>query len=162
MSAIFPHPLLSLAITVMWLMLTRFSLGHLVLGSIIAIAAGLAMTRLQMPRPHIRNWGKLFKLAMYVGIDIIRSNIAVARIILRGPDHIYTRSGFMELQLTLRDRNALALLAIILTATPGTAWLEYDPVSGRLLIHVLDLVDPEEWKTVIHDRYEVLLMEIFE
>lgn len=162
MRAILPHPLLSLALTLMWLVLTRFTLGHLVLGSTIAIAAGHAMARLHMPSPQIRNWWSLVRLVGYVGIDIIRSNIAVARIIVMGPDYIYKRSGFVEMHLKLRDRNALALLGMIVTATPGTAWLEYEPASGRLLIHVLDLVDPEEWRRIITTRYEALLMEIFE
>ena len=43
-----------------------------------------------------------------------------------------------------------------------TAWVEYDPDSGILLIHVLDLVDKDEWVALIKNRYEALLMEIFE
>ena len=38
----------------------------------------------------------------------------------------------------------------------------YDPDSGILLIHVLDLVDKDEWVALIKNRYEALLMEIFE
>ena len=41
------------------------------------------------------------------------------------------------------DENALALLSCILTATPGTAWLEFDRQTGILLIHVLDLENGE-------------------
>ena len=33
---------------------------------------------------------------------------------------------------------------------------------GTLLLHVLDLVDEEQWSRLIKDRYERLLMEIFE
>ena len=36
------------------------------------------------------------------------------------------------------------------------------PNSGVLLIHVLDLVDKDEWVALIKNRYEALLMEIFE
>ncbi|MDO5528885.1 MAG: Na+/H+ antiporter subunit E [Paracoccus sp. (in: a-proteobacteria)] len=157
-----PHPVLSLALTLMWLLLTRFSLGNLVLGGAISIAAGLSVARLQLPSAPLRNYHKIVWLAAIVGVDIIRSNIDVARVILAGPDSPNTKSGFMVVQLRLRNRNALALLAMILTATPGTAWVEYDPSSGRLLLHVLDLVDPAEWQNLIKNRYEALLMEIFE
>ena len=34
--------------------------------------------------------------------------------------------------------------------------------TGRLLLHVLDLVDEETWVRLIKDRYERRLMEIFE
>lgn len=62
----------------------------------------------------------------------------------------------------LRDPNAIAVMAIILTATPGTAWIEYEAEDGRLLLHVLDLRSEDDWQVLIRDRYETLLMEIFE
>ncbi len=71
------------------------------------------------------------------------------------------RSAFVEIPLRLRDPVPLALLAMILTATPGTAWLEYDPETGVLLVHVFDRIDDETWRTLIRDRYEALLLEAF-
>ena len=71
-------------------------------------------------------------------------------------------SGFVVIPLDLHDRTGLAVLACIVTSTPGTAWIEYAPDSGVLLIHVLDLVDEAEWVALIKNRYEALLMEIFE
>ncbi|MGW8175761.1 MAG: Na+/H+ antiporter subunit E [Stenotrophomonas sp.] len=62
----------------------------------------------------------------------------------------------------MRDRYGLAVLAIIITSTPGTLWVEYESATGRLLLHVLDLVDEETWVRLIKDRYERRLMEIFE
>ncbi|MDO5631303.1 MAG: Na+/H+ antiporter subunit E [Paracoccus sp. (in: a-proteobacteria)] len=162
MRALFPHPLLTLALTVMWLLLTSPSPGNLILGGAIAIAAGLVVSRLHLPAPQFRRFGLLIRLATIVGVDIIRSNIAVARIMLAGPELAEKSSDFLEMELRVRDRNALALLAIIVTATPGTAWLEYDPSSGKLLLHVLDLVDAEEFRALIQNRYETALMEIFE
>ncbi|MDS9468302.1 Na+/H+ antiporter subunit E [Paracoccus sp. MBLB3053] len=157
-----PHPLLSAALVLMWMMLTRFSLGHLALGSIVALFAGWTVARLHPPRPRIRRWSAIPRLMAVVSVDIFRSNLAVARVLLLGPDHPRYHSGFVELRLKLRDQNAIALLAIILTATPGTAWLEYEREDGRLLLHVLDLRSGDDWQALIHDRYEALLMEIFE
>ena len=56
----------------------------------------------------------------------------------------------------------LAALACIITATPGTLWVEYDSADNTMLLHVLDLIDEEEWVRIIKDRYETRLMEIFE
>ena len=64
--------------------------------------------------------------------------------------------------LELRDRSALAILACIITATPGSAWLEYDAARGTVLIHVLDLIDEQQWIDTIKHRYERLLLEIFQ
>jgi multicomponent K+:H+ antiporter subunit E len=159
MTRLVPHPLVSLALLLLWLLLTRFSLGHLVLGTAIALAAGAAFARLEPATPRIRRIWPLVRLLGIVGLDIIRSNTAVAWLILSGSNA--RRSGFVEIPLRLKDPSALALLSMILTATPGTAWLEYDPPSGILLLHVFDLKDPEEWMALIRDRYETLLMEAF-
>ena len=64
--------------------------------------------------------------------------------------------------LDLRDPYGLAALACIVTSTPGTLWVSFDAATGMLMIHVLDLVDESEWVRTIKDRYEQLLMEIFE
>ncbi|UXU74679.1 MULTISPECIES: Na+/H+ antiporter subunit E [unclassified Paracoccus (in: a-proteobacteria)] len=162
MTRLIPHPLMSLALVVMWLFLTAFSPGHLVLGTIIALIAGWAVEYLHPPRPRIRRWSAIPQLMWVVARDILRSNISVARVLLLGPNHPAYHSGFVELELQLRDPNAIALLAVILSTTPGTAWIEYEPEDGRLLLHVLDLRSSGDWQEFVRNRYETLLMEIFE
>lgn len=161
MTRLLPYPLLTASLLVMWLLLNQFSLGHLVLGSVIALVASQAMAALQPVKPRIRRWDKIPLLVGMVFIDICRSNIAVAGIILQGRRRIQN-SGFVSIPLDLRDPTGLAVLACIVTSTPGTAWLEYNSNSGVLLIHVLDLVEEQEWIDTIKTRYERLLMEIFE
>ncbi len=63
--------------------------------------------------------------------------------------------------LELKDPAALAVLSCIITATPGSAWLEYSPAESTVLIHVLDLIDEQQWVDTIKRRYEDLLLEIF-
>jgi multicomponent K+:H+ antiporter subunit E len=75
--------------------------------------------------------------------------------------HGARRSAFVEIPLRLRDPVPLALLAVILTATPGTAWLEHDRERDTLLLHVFDMIEEEEWRVLIRDRYETLLLEAF-
>lgn len=67
----------------------------------------------------------------------------------------------MEIPLELRDPYGLAMLACIITSTPGTLWVDFNEASGTLTIHVLDLVDKTEWVRTIKGRYERLLLEIF-
>jgi len=165
MNRLLPYPLLAASLLVMWLLLQQsLSLGHLLLGSVIALIAGQAMAALQPVRPKVRRMHKLVKLVLLVTIDIIRSNIAVTRIILlqgrRRP--LKQTAGFLTVPLELRDTFGLAILACIVTATPGSAWLEYDAARSTVLIHVLDLVDEEKWTETLKNRYENLLREIFE
>jgi multicomponent K+:H+ antiporter subunit E len=162
MTRLVPHPLLSAGLVLMWLLLNRFSLGHLVLGSVVALIAGRAMAALVPVRPRIRHWGTVARLFRTVMVDIVRSNIAVARLIVAGRRGGARRSGFVGIDLELRDPTALAVLAVIVTATPGTAWLDYDATTGRLLLHVFDLISEDEWRAIVNDRYGRMLKEIFE
>ena len=54
------------------------------------------------------------------------------------------------------------MIACIITATPGTSWVRYDSAANVVTIHVLDLVDADDWIRLFKQRYERLLMEIFQ
>jgi multicomponent K+:H+ antiporter subunit E len=155
-----PHPLLAIALFLIWLLLTQsFSPGQILLGGIVALLATHAMAALRPERSEVRAPWALLKLAGIVAIDIVRSNLAVAAIVLfPRPERV---AGFVRVPIELRNRHALTLLALIITATPGTVWVEFDRGRGILLIHVLDLVDEDQWSRLIKARYEALLLEIF-
>lgn len=162
MTRLVPHPLLSVALTVVWMFLTAFSLGHLILGSAIALVAGKLFAAFEPhPVPMRRVW-KLIPLMGVIALDILRSNIAVARLILSNDRNQSRRSSFVEIPLRLRSPHALALLAMTVTATPGTAWLAHDMETGVLTLHVFDMLDDDDWIAIIRDRYETVLLEVFE
>jgi multicomponent K+:H+ antiporter subunit E len=158
---ILPYPLLTLSLIVFWMTLNKYSLGHLILGSVVAMIASLAMAALRPVKPKFRRWYLLPKLIIIVFFDVIRSNISVAQIILFQKEK-NRKSGFLNIPLEMKHPMGLATLAIILTSTPGSAWLEYNSSQGTLLLHVLDNVDETAWTALIKNRYEKLLMEIFE
>jgi multicomponent K+:H+ antiporter subunit E len=162
MKWLLPYPLLSACLLAMWLLLNQsVSIGQLLLGSLMAVLGGWLMTALQPARSRVSNPGAIVRLAGLVISDIVRSNIAVAQIIL-GPRRSDLTSGFVHIPLDLRNRYGLAILASIITSTPGTLWVGFNSNSGTLLIHVLDLVDESAWIELIKRRYERLLLEIFE
>lgn len=162
MSRWLPFPVLSFAIAVIWLLLNQtLAASHLVLAVVFGIVGAMFLTALDLPALHLRRSRVLLELFWVVLQDIIRSNIAVARIIL-GPKLPNEISGFLDIPLKLRAPYGLAMLAIIITSTPGTLWVSFDSASGILTIHVLDLVDEDGWITTIQQRYERRLMEIFE
>jgi multicomponent K+:H+ antiporter subunit E len=100
------------------------------------------------------------QLLWLVLADIVRSNLAVARIVLRRGTRGRT-SGFLSMPLELRHPGALAALACIVTATPGTSWARYDAARHVLTIHVLDLIDEQAWLDTFKQHYERRLLEIF-
>jgi multicomponent K+:H+ antiporter subunit E len=164
MTRLLPYPLLFLALVVMWLLLAgRVSPGSVLVGSLAAFGACWALVALRPPQARLRRPRALAQLIWMVLAEIVRSNNAVARIVLRGrPRETPRRSGFVRVPLDLRDPYGLAVLGCILTATPGTVWVEYDSARSTMLLHVLDLIEDDDWVRIIKDRYESRLREIFE
>lgn len=157
-----PFPLLWALLTALWLLLNQtLAAGHVLLGALLAFGACLAYRALQSPPGGAGRPAVIARLVWLVLTDIVRSNIAVGRIVL-DPGHRRPTSGFLDIPIELRHPGALAVLACIVTATPGTAWARYDPARGVLTLHILDLIDEEAWVRAIKDGYERRLKEIFE
>ena len=157
-----PFPLAWLALVAMWLVLNRsVALAHVVLGSLVAFVAVMALRALQQPSRRGRRPLAAMRLAWRVLVDVLRSNVAVGAIVL-GHRNGKRRAGFVDIPLELRHPTGLAVLACIITSTPGTSWGGYDLRSGVLTMHILDLVDDATWTRTIKDRYERPLLEIFE
>ncbi|WP_242078385.1 Na+/H+ antiporter subunit E [Brevundimonas diminuta] len=162
MRRVLPYPVLSLGLFVASILLSAsVAPPSLALAVLLALLAPIIMLALGVDRVRVKAPMAIMRLAIDVVGDIVRSNWAVSHIILGRRRHERT-SGFIHIPLDLRDRYGLAVLAIIITSTPGTLWVEYEAATGRLLLHVLDLVDEETWVRLIKDRYERRLMEIFE
>ena len=158
---VFPYPLLLVSLIFFWMTINRFSLGHLILGTAVSMIACWSLAALRPTKPTVKSWSAVLKLSGRVFVDIIKSNYGVARAILF-QKHYERSSAFVTVPLDLQHPMGLAVLAIVLTATPGSAWLEYNSSQGTLLIHVLENDTTSDWVGTIKNRYESLLMEIFE
>ena len=157
-----PYPAMSGLLLVIWLLLNQtLAPGQFVVGAILGVVLARIFRLLDAPTLRLRNPHRLLLLAARVSLDVVRSNYAVAKLIVRGQSRA-VQSGFVSVPLRLTNPYALAVLACIITSTPGTIWVSYDAGRNILLIHVLDLVDEMVWIRTIRDRYEHLLLEIFE
>ena len=147
MTRLVPFPMVSAGLLVLWLLLNGLSAGHILLGGAVALIGGWAFAALEPPKMRLRRPLAVLRLTAFVFADIVRSNVAVARIIL-GLEPRRWASGFVDVPLELRNPYGLATLACIITSTPGTLWVDFNEASGTLTIH-------------IKGRYERLLLEIF-
>jgi multicomponent K+:H+ antiporter subunit E len=154
---------LFLALLALWLVLNEsLAPGQVLLGAALALGGVAAYSRLRLPAGRVRNRpGAALRLLGRVVADIVRSNLAVGRIVL-GLGRSQRSAGFLALPLELRHPGGLAVIACIITATPGTSWVRYDSAANVVTIHVLDLVDADDWIRLFKQRYERLLMEIFQ
>jgi multicomponent K+:H+ antiporter subunit E len=161
MSRWLPSPLLFIALLGLWALLNEsVAPGIIVVGGALAVGVACLFTALDPAKTGLRRPGAVLRLALAVLLEILRSNKAVAQIIL-GARRSQRRSGFVRIPLDTRNPYSLTALACIVTATPGTIWVEYESTENTMLLHVLDLIDETEWVEIIKDRYEKPLMEIF-
>ena len=154
---------LFLALLALWLVLNEsLAPGHVLLGSALALGGVAVYARLRPAAGRVRNRpGAALQLLGVVLADIVLSNLAVARIVL-GLGRPRRSAGFLSMPLELRHPGGLAVIACIITATPGTSWVRYDRAANAVTIHVLDLTDEQAWIRLFKRRYERRLLEIFE
>lgn len=162
MKRLFPAPLLSVSLFVLWLLLNlSVSPGNLLLVAVLATLAPVLMAPLRPQHAHVRRPLVVARLIGRVGLDVIHSNLLVARSVLmagRRPP----RSAFVHIPLALRDAHGLAALSMITTVVPGTVWSELALDRSVLLLHVFDLEDEAAFIEHFKHTYERPLMEIFE
>lgn len=158
---LFPHPLLTLALTLTWLALVNtVSLGNVLLGLVLAIAI-TALTGPYWPdRPRVARPLKMAEYALIVLYDIVMANIEVALVILfrRNAD---IHSHWVTVPLELTSSEAITVLAGTITMTPGTISTALSADGGAILVHCLHTDDPEGVRESIKSRYEQRLKEIF-
>lgn len=156
-------PVLAAGLLVMWLLLNQtLAPGQFAVGLVLAVALAWWSATLRPLRSTLHRVDLAAGLLARVLADILRSNVNVARIVLGLVGGRRIRSGFVSIPLDLRDPHGQAALAAIVTCTPGTVWVDLDPDTNVLTLHVLDLRDDADWIRVIKGRYEPALRGIFE
>jgi multicomponent K+:H+ antiporter subunit E len=155
--------LLGAAMVAVWLLLnTSWSVGQLLLGTALSLGLLWFASRLRPLRPRLYRAGLAGPLLATVMVDIVRSNLGVARVVLGLTGGRQVRSGFVQIPLELRDPHGLAVLAAIVTATPGTSFAGVSADGRTLTLHVLDLQDEAHLVASVKQHYERPLMRIFE
>ncbi len=156
-----PHPLLSLSLLVLWLLLqNEVSAGHVVLGGAFALLIPLLTAPFWPGRPTMRRPLVALRFVLIAVWDIVVANLIVARLILfRRPESLAPQ--FLVIPLETRSPYAIAILAGTITLTPGTVSADLDRERRHLLVHSLDVDDPQEAIDTIKQRYEAPLIQIF-
>lgn len=156
-----PQPLLSLTLILTWLLLANeLSLAQVLL----AVLLGVGLPPLTAPfwparAPMRRPWLLVPYLLRLLG-DILIANLQVARLVL-GP-RARLRPAFVEMPIALEDDFAIMVLASTVSLTPGSVSADLSPDRRVLLIHALDVADPDALIKLVKARYEAPLKEMFE
>ena len=155
-----PHPLLSLTLLLVWLLLVNdMSLGHWLLGALLGWLIPLLSQVFWINPPRVRKPLKLCLFFLRILGDIVIANLQVAKLIL-GPS-ARLRPAFVEIPMLLEDELALTMLASIISLTPGTVSADLSDDRKILLVHSLDVDDEAALVEQIKRRYEAPLLEVF-
>lgn len=147
----------------LWLLLNQtVAPGQVALALVMAVSLSWLTSALRPLAARVRNPRVIVALLVTVFADVVRSNVAVGLVVLGLVRGRVVKSGFLEIPLDLRDPHGLAGLAMIVTATPGTVWVDLARDGSRVTLHILDLEDEEYLINWIKHRYERPLMRIFE
>lgn len=155
----FDHPVLSLLLATSWLALSR-SLEPVHLLS--AAVLGLAVPRLLRGLLHVGSpirWRAAARLTVVVMLDIVMSNITVARLVL-GPMS-RPQPAWLRVPLRCEHHRVSALFASIITMTPGTVSAVVDEDARCIWVHALNCDDPLGMVNDMKSRYEAPLLTVF-
>ncbi|MGP0149824.1 Na+/H+ antiporter subunit E [Pseudomonas oryzihabitans] len=156
-----PHPLLTMLLTIAWLLLNNtLSLGQLLLGLLLGWGIPLLCRDFLLRTPRLRRPGLLLRYMLVVLYDIVVANLHVARLVLGRPEAL--RPAFIEVPIDIEDEFLLTLLACVVSLTPGTVSSGLSGDRKTLLLHSLDVDDQDEVIRQVKTRYEAPLKEIFE
>lgn len=157
----FPHKTLSAYMVIVWLLLNNsIAPGQIVLGVFLAWLIPWLTQAFWPEALHIRRPLLVMKMAGIVCYDIIIANlILVVRIL--GPVN-KLQPAFVTVPLDIDSDFTIALLASIISLTPGTVSADVSKDGRYLLLHCLHVTDVDDEIRVIKARYEAPLKEIFE
>ncbi|MDX9741907.1 MAG: Na+/H+ antiporter subunit E [Gammaproteobacteria bacterium] len=154
-----PHPLMSLTLLIVWLLLVNsLSLGHVLLGALFGLLIPIFTNPFWPERPHLARPLLIVQFIFHLLMDIVIANLQVARTILSPKPSI--QPDFVAYPLVLRNEFAITILASVIALTPGTVAAALSDDRKLILIHALDVPDPQKLIATLKSRYEAPLLEI--
>lgn len=158
---LFPHPLVTLILALVWIMLQNEATpGMAVFGLILGIILS-RITAIWWPdKPRAFRLTKMIPYCLIVLWDILLANIEVAWIVIRVPNS-RLKPAWIVVPLELKQPEAITILAGTITLTPGTVSADLSDEGHSLLVHVLHTDDPGGERDIIKSRYERRLLEMF-
>lgn len=156
-----PHPLLSLLLAAVWLLLQQsLALPQLITAGVLGLVVPRLVAGFLGPANRVHRPLRALRFAGIVLWDIVVSNLTVARIVLDPRSR--PQPAWVKVPLDTQHPLVITLLATIITTTPGTVSCVVDEAGGFILVHALDCDDVDAAARGMKDRYEAPLRAILE
>lgn len=92
--------------------------------------------------------------------ELLVSNVTVAKTVLFRPQDV--RPAFIEFTTRLRRDASILMLGNLVSMTPGTLTVDFDPKTRVFTIHVLDAEDPAEIQKALRTTFEERIARFME
>lgn len=155
-----PHPWLSVVLATIWIVASEsLAGGTLLMAGVLALGIPQLTHRFWPDTPQAVRVVPLLRLLPVVLGDIVVANLRVARLVIGPASRL--RPRFLVVPLDVRHPYAITALSSIITLTPGTVSVNVSGDRASLLVHALDVQDPDAEVRRIKARYERPLLEVF-
>jgi len=156
---ILPHPVLTLQLALTWLVLAHsLEPVHMLTALALGVLMPLGLQPLLADASRLE-WRATLRLLGVVLWDIVVSNLVVARITLGSMQR--PQPVWVAVPLASDHPRVNAMLASIITMTPGTVSAVIDEGHRVIWVHALNEQNPEALVHDIQQRYEKALMQVF-
>jgi multicomponent Na+:H+ antiporter subunit E len=125
--------------------LAAFSNALTPMGILVAAVLVYLVMKLGAGLMGIRGYVRRIELgvgfALWFAWEVVRASLDVARVVFglnRRP-----RPAIVAIRLQRRDERVATLVGCLLTLTPGTMAMDYEPETGLMYVHALDADTPE-------------------
>jgi multicomponent K+:H+ antiporter subunit E len=157
---LFPSIPQSLTVFAFWVLMAEdYSAATLLMAALLAFLMPQISSRLEREFARLDNLWLLIPLLFKLLHDIVVANVTVAFQVL-GPEK-KLRSGFIWVPLELTNIHGISALTTLITITPGTLSAELSKDRKHLLVHCLDIDDPQAMIDTIKSRYESPMRKVF-
>ncbi|WP_066248275.1 Na+/H+ antiporter subunit E [Neobacillus drentensis] len=151
--------LLNVFLGFMWMLLTvTFEPVAFLKGYLFGLLIIFAFRRFFHSRFYLLNVMAVFNLIYIFIRELIRSNIAVVKTVLK--PKLDLNPGIFAYPTTLEKDWEITTLANLITLTPGTLVIDLSPDNKILYVHAMDINTKKESIDSIKNTFEKAIMEV--
>ena len=133
---------LNLLLGIVWMFLqASFSLSSFSIGLVIGFLALAILERAQGKRDYVHRVGSVFALAGFFLFDLVKSNVLLARDILRPTPSF--EPALLSFAVVDLSPAATVLLTNLISLTPGTLTIDAEEGGRVIYVHSLYARDPD-------------------
>lgn len=141
-----------------WLLLTgEFTAWNFGIGFLLGLLI-LSFISRESGAYYVRKILQFTRFLLFFLWELTKANLKVAVYVLNPRTQI--RPGFLAVELEARSDLEIALLANLITLTPGTLSLDTSPDRKYLFVHAMFVDDPESFKRTLKEDFEAKVLEL--